>query len=273
MKASSGYKKIIKHLLFNVISGKKGYTDFKVLSGPAKGCKLRLDIRYEGSYWLGNYDKSIIHAVPFSRIIPAGAVVWDCGTYVGYYTCIFREIIGETGSVIAFEALSKTYDKVKFLPELNNWKNVKVLNLAIGPDHTVVKFVNNLGANNGPLNLGKIYKESRKCLETEHVKSCDVDELVYEIGIEAPDFIKFDLESGEEFALHNGDRLYKEKRPFILLELHGERAKHAAGLFFEKYQYAGILMQDMERQLKPIRSVNDFAKIEGVPHMIFCLPE
>ena len=56
----------------------------------------------------------------------------------------------------------------------------------------------------------------------EKVRCCGVDELIAEMGVPEPDFIKFDLEMAEEFALHNGDRLFPKKRPVILLELHGK---------------------------------------------------
>lgn len=266
-------KKFVKEIFYRLLSGKNGYSDLKVLSGPAKGCKLRLDIRKEGSYWLGNYDKWIFDVVPFDKIIKPGFVIWDCGAYVGYYTAAFKKIIGDRGIIYVFEASKKNYERVKILPELNEWDNIKVLNMAVGPDHTTLQFVNNLGGANGPYNLSKIYKQSQSELDIEIVKCCGVDELVYELDIDAPDFIKFDLETAEEFALHNGDKIFREKRPLILLELHGEKAKEAAGLFFEKYHYGGVTMANMPDAIKRIRSLEEFKKINGVPHMVYCIPE
>ena len=266
-------KKIVKALLYKLLTGKKGYTDLKVLSGPAKGAKLRLDIRKEGSYWLGNYDRWIFDAIPFNKIIKPGFIIWDCGAYVGYYTAAFRKIIGDKGLIHVFEASNNNYERLKFLPKLNNWDNVKILNMAVGPEHTTLQFVNNLGGANGPYNLSKTYAQSINELDIEIIRSCGVDELVYELGIEAPDFIKFDLETGEEFALHNGGKVFREKRPLVLLELHGEKAKEAAGLFFEKYNYGGVFMSDMPHATKRIRSLTEFQKFNGIPHMVFCIPE
>lgn len=267
-----GLKKSIKNLLFKLLSGKKGYSDMRVLGGPARGARLRLDLRKEGSYWLGNYDKWIFDAVPFNKVLKPGDIVWDCGTYVGYYASVFRRIIGNKGKVILFEASRRNYERVKHLPDLNKWDNISVLNLAVGPEHTELEFVNNLGGANGPYNLTKKYAQQGDQLEIEKVKCCGVDELVYEMGIEAPDFIKFDLETAEEFALHNGDRLFREKRPYMLLELHGQKAKDAAGLFFEKYNYSGVLMENMPAAEKRIRSRDEFNKL-GIPHVVFCIPE
>ena len=40
-------KNLLKKTLFNLMSRRRGFSDLKVLSGPAKGSKLRLDIRKE----------------------------------------------------------------------------------------------------------------------------------------------------------------------------------------------------------------------------------
>ena len=100
------FKKAIKEVLYKLLSGSKGYSDLKVISGPAKGVKLRLDLRKEGSYWLGTYDKWLFDSIPFSNYISPGNVVWDCGAYVGYYAAVSRKIVGSEGKVYVFEASS-----------------------------------------------------------------------------------------------------------------------------------------------------------------------
>ena len=266
-------KAFIKNSLFKLLSGSKGYSDLSVLSGPAKGTKLRLDLRKEGSYWLGTYDKWLFESLPFSNFIKPGDVVWDCGAYVGYYAAVYRKLVGATGKVYVFEASSDNYSRLKYLPEINGWSNVVVLNKAVGPDHTVLQFVNNIGGSNGPYNLAKKYKESITELEIEEVECCGVDELIYEKGIPAPSFIKFDLESAEEFALHNGDTLFKTIKPVILLELHGEKARDAAGLFFEKYLYTGYLVHDAANRRNGINSLKDLAGMKEIPFQILCIPQ
>jgi len=266
-------KEIVKLILFKILSDKYGYANLTIRTGIAKGVILRLDLRVEGSYWLGNYDQWIFNSVPFRQVIQPGQVAWDCGTYVGYYTAVFRTLVGDTGRVVGFEASNNTYERVKKIPFLNKWDNVIIHNYAIGPDHTTLKFVNNLGGSNGPLNLSKEYKENINDLRYEEVASCGIDELVYEKGIPPADFIKFDLESGEEYALHNGQRFFLEKRPIVLLELHSQRTKDAAGLFFEKYKYVAFLIDDISEKKTPLRSAQDFDKIDYVPHMVYCIPE
>jgi FkbM family methyltransferase len=265
-------KTAVKQLVYLLVPKKNGFSDLRVMSGPAKGAILRLDVRVNGSYWLGNYDQWIFDRVKFDQYIKPGDVVWDCGAYVGYYTATFRKIAGEKGKVHTFEASADNYETLKALPGNNKWSNVNIHYLAVGPDHTELQFVNNLQGSSGPYGLGKNYRESAAELSLSKVACSGVDELVFERGIDMPDFIKFDLESAEEFALHNGDRVFKEKRPVILLELHGPKTKEAAGLFFEKYNYKGLLLHEMPDIKNEIRSREDFNKVEGVPHMVLCIP-
>lgn len=265
-------KTAAKQLMYLLVPKKNGFSDLKVRSGPAKGAVLRLDIRVNGSYWLGNYDQWIFDRINFAEYIKAGDVVWDCGAYVGYYTASFRKIAGEKGKVHTFEASNDNYETLKVLPTNNRWSNVYIHHMAVGPEHAELKFVNNLQGSSGPYGLGKEYRESESELNIIKVACSGVDELVYERGIDMPDFIKFDLESAEEFALHNGHRVFTEKKPTILLELHGQKTKDAAGLFFERYNYKGLLLDEMPDIKNVLRSKADFDKIEGVPHMVLCIP-
>src|SRR5436309_22192 len=65
----------------------------RVRSGPAKGTTLVLDVRRNGSYWLGNYDRWILERIRLSDWLPAGGVAWDCGAFVGYYAAVFRKLV------------------------------------------------------------------------------------------------------------------------------------------------------------------------------------
>ena len=265
-------KNAIKQTLYTLLPKKNGYNDLRVLSGPAKGSILRLDIRVNGSYWIGNYDQWIFDRMNFHKYIKPGHVVWDCGAYVGYYAAFFRKLTGDKGVVHTFEASVSNYKPLSVLPANNKWSNVFIHNLAVGPDHSMLEFVDSLGGSSGPYGLSKQYKENTAELSINKVQCCGVDELVFERNIDMPDFIKFDLESAEEFALHNGHRVFTEKRPVVFLELHGNIAKDAAGLFLERYNYKGHIVSEMPDIKHELHSKNDFDQIDGVPHMILCIP-
>jgi len=265
-------KKLVKGFIWAICSNKEGLNKVRILSGPAKGARLAMDIRKGGSYWLGTYDDWILKSLPLDKIIKNNWVVWDCGAFYGYYTAIFRKTVNN-GIIHTFEASGKNFDILKTLPALNNWDNVFIHHLAVGPDHSSIKFVNNMGGSNGPFGLSKIYNVPAEELEIEEVRCCGVDELVYEMKVEAPDFIKFDLESAEEFALHNGDRLFVEKKPTVLLELHGEAALIAAGRFLERFNYQAILPWEFNNPSVEMSNLDELQALQYIPHMIYCSPK
>src|ERR1700754_4852785 len=85
----------------------------KVRSGPAEGAVLVLDLRRNGAYWLGTYDRWIFDRIQVRDWLPRGGVAWDCGSYVGYYAALFCNVVGDRGQVVAFEASSTNYGRLR----------------------------------------------------------------------------------------------------------------------------------------------------------------
>jgi hypothetical protein len=67
-----------------------------------------------------------------------------------------------------------------------------------------------------------------------------------------PEFIKFDLESAEEYVLFIGHEVFTKKRLILLLNLHGQQFMNAAGMFLEKYQYYAYKVTDFKKKHKQI---------------------
>src|SRR5262249_28896647 len=88
-----------------------------VLSGPARGVRLMLDVRSQGSYWIGTYDRWITDRLPMRNFLRPGDTAWDCGAFVGYYTVIFRRLVGRHGSVFSFEASGRNFGQVACIPD------------------------------------------------------------------------------------------------------------------------------------------------------------
>jgi FkbM family methyltransferase len=266
-------KQCVKYLLWcshRIITGRE-LAKLRVRGGPVKGVWIEFDLRKEGSYWLGTYDDWLLQRLSISHWLKHGQVAWDCGAYIGYYSALFRTLVGEQGKVITFEASSANYQRVARLPKLNDWDNVEVHWLAVGPEHSVIEFVSNLNGASGPYGLSKRYAPGTP-LKIEKVPCAGVDELVYERGVAAPDFIKFDLETGEELALHNGKRLFTMKRPLILLELHGDNTVVAAGRFLETYDYVAWDILQICAGTPPLRTLNELQSRSPASSTLFCLP-
>jgi FkbM family methyltransferase len=267
-------KERIKGLLHLVYPRENGFNRVRILWGPARGVRMKLDLRDGGSYLIGEYDRWIFDRVKLDRLLKPGMVAWDCGAFYGYYASIFRRLVGSTGKVEVFEASNRNYEILSALPKLNDWENVRIHNLAVGPDHSMIQFTNNLGGSSGPYGLAKNYGESEDGIELVSVQSCGVDELILERGIAVPDIIKFDLETAEIYALHNGRILFTGHRPILLLELHGEAAMLSSGDFLSTYRYKAYTVWELGMSQRTLLSDRDDLKAIGsIPHMLLCFPE
>jgi FkbM family methyltransferase len=264
-------KQVTKNLLWGIQRPFRGsdYWPVKVRSGPAKDSWLNLDLRVNGAYYLGKYDNWIFDKLNINRWLKSGDTAWDCGSYVGYYAAAFRNVTGDQGFVEVFEASSKNYQPLKDLPKLNHWDNVRIHNLAIGPSHSKIEFAGELGGSSGPANLSKTFAKN---VSREVVPCSGVDEAILERGIRVPRFIKFDLETAEEFALHNGHVMFTQHRPVILLELHGEKVLSPVAEFFSQYDYLGwnILQFDQPEET-PLTDLISL-KQRLTSNTIVCLP-
>lgn len=266
------FKTIFKQILYRLYPREGGNNIVRVWGGPAKGVRMKIDIRLGASYLKGDYDQWIFDRVKLPEIVKPGMIAWDCGAFYGYYAAIFRKLVGPSGKVEVFEASGTNYEVVSSLPRLNGWENVHVHQLAVGPDHSTIQFTRNLGGSSGPFGLSKTYDETQQ-IELEDVICCGVDELIEERGIPAPDIIKFDLESAEVFALHNGHHLFTRKRPLILLELHGIAALDAAGDFLDKYDYHAYSVWQLDLPERILfRDKASLIAFNAVPHMLICFP-
>jgi FkbM family methyltransferase len=229
-------KSLIKKMLWRGLRTVRGSDSvpLRVLAGPAKRTVLNLDLT-QGSYWLGNYDRYVLARIPLSRYLRPGDTAWDCGAFVGFYTAIFRRLVGDSGQVIASEGSQANFAQLKKVPALNGWENVQILHQAVGPDHIHIEFAGGFGGASGPATISPRFK-CTSAANTETVRCFGIDELV-ESGIPRPQLIKFDLEGAEEPALHNGPELFDNDRPLLLLEMHGAGAFAATARFLDVYGY------------------------------------
>ena len=117
-----------------------GLITLPVFSGPAKGLRLRLDLkkRREAYCW-GKYDRGIL--TQLVNIIRPGWTIWDCGTYVGFYTTFFARAVGRSGRVVAIEPDSRNLRRTSENVLLNGLDNVQFVNMAIGASTGNVEFL------------------------------------------------------------------------------------------------------------------------------------
>ena len=80
-----------------------GLTEVAVASGVLRGARLRLNLKSEKYYWLGNYEPQLIPAL--LEYCKPGMTVYDVGANIGYVSLAFSQVLDANGKVYAFEPL------------------------------------------------------------------------------------------------------------------------------------------------------------------------
>lgn len=239
-----------------------------VLRGPARGLRFRLDLvsGAETGYFLGRYDPEILRQI--EKICQPGWRVWDCGGYIGFYTAFFAKLAGPKGSVVVFEPDPRNMARIKSNMQLNKFEQVQFVPAAIGAPCTEVDFVlsGNTNSHISGAYVGATpqeYAEIERVIQHIKVPCLSLDEACYDKGLPRPQLIKLDIDGAEMIALQHVERLAREVRPMIILELHNPECDRAAWDFACRTNYS-------------LRSLNTGQRIqtpEQVGGTLLCTPE
>lgn len=197
----------------------------QIASGLGRGLKLRVLPETPKSYWLGTHEPQMQAAL--RRSIRPAMTVYDCGANVGYFSVMFAHLVGESGRVFAFEPSPASADCLRAARELNGFRHMEVVPAAVwersgalrffcgGADASLVSdhVEGVFGDADGGGTAGGRFVD---------VAAISLDEFVYEEGNPPPDFIKLDVEGAEGKAMAGARRVLSERRPGLLLEIHGE---------------------------------------------------
>lgn len=187
-----------------------------ILQGKLRGKKWVVGAGEHG-YWLGSYE--LDKRLAFEREIGKGAVVYDIGANVGYYSILAAVLVGSGGTVVAFEPLPRNVHFLRRHVTLNHLGQVEVIEAAVSDQGGEAAF--DLGASAA---MGHIANEGELT-----VLMVSLDELLAEGELAPPDFIKVDVEGAEALVLSGAHQLLQDFHPTLFLDTHNREA-HAATL-------------------------------------------
>jgi FkbM family methyltransferase len=199
----------------------QGLSEVTIAAGAAKGLRIILDLQSEKDYWLGTYESDLQTAA--RKLIQSGDVVYDVGANVGYISLVIAQLSGKSGKVFAFEALPVNVDRLRENVLINALESrITVTHAAVIDTVQPVTFLTHPSGAMGKA-LGSAGRDEQYN-DRITVPGLALDAFVYDENHPAPDIIKMDIEGGEGSALAGMPRLLEEKRPILLIELHGEKA-------------------------------------------------
>jgi FkbM family methyltransferase len=157
--------------------------------------------------YTGNYEPALKSV--FQSNIKKGDRVLDVGANIGFHTLFFAELVGDKGSITAFEPVPYNFEVLNRNISLNNFHHIKTKNIALGNKNEQISIAaDEKSTNPGTFNL---FDQSGDTLIT----CCIGDEI---IGDEKVDFIKIDVEGYESFVIQGLLETIKKNRPKIIFE-------------------------------------------------------
>jgi FkbM family methyltransferase len=237
--------------------------DFRVevVSGYGRNLKMNLSVGdkskpQETYYWLGLCESNVQRL--FTKIIKKGFIVYDVGSFIGFYSLLAGRLTGPSGRVYAFEPYPKNIERIKSHILLNKMQdrvfcihkaltdaNGQALCQYFGQDD-VIRFTN-------------IDKQFNLTAGSLVVETTYLDEFVFQEVHPIPNLIKIDVEGQELKVLLGAKRLLREFKPVIICELHSAKL---AQQIQEELRRAGYRIKDL-RGKEPV--IMEYSHIIAYP--------
>jgi FkbM family methyltransferase len=188
-----------------------------VAHGQAAGLKIDPSGANAG-YALGTTESRVQDV--FAANIKPGAVVWDVGANIGFFSLIASRLVGE-GEVVAFEPLPVNLKALARNLELNAITNVRVVEVALGERSGTAELQLLDSQTWAKLDTSADTAFQQEAVASAHIEVglSTLDAQLLELS--PPDLVKIDIEGAEVAALRGAGTLLSKHRPTILCELHG----------------------------------------------------
>jgi|ERR1051326_779281 FkbM family methyltransferase len=177
-----------------------------ILQGPLRGQRWIVDAATQGC-WLGTYELSKQEA--FQKLVRPGSVVFDIGANVGLYTLLASRLVGPQGKVVAFEPLPRNVPYLRRHLELNDARNVELVEAAVSNYDGAGHF-----RTNGDPHLGQLSGDGQV-----DVRVTTLDEFMKTATLQ-PELLKIDVEGAEADVLAGAVETLRLCRPTIVLATH-----------------------------------------------------
>lgn len=200
-------------------------------------------------------------------------IAYDVGAHVGFLSLLFAELVPQCGHVYAFEPSSREAGMIDELIRCNALHDrLSVHRFAVCDEVGEICFHASDASFTGILNKAA-ENQQRNASSGVIVQAITLDAFVYDMGYPAPDIIKLDVESAEPLVLAGARRLLANKRPRLVIEVHGPDACRDTVVELLKQGYRIELLFKTDRipvtvadQLRPLFQKNKWT------HHLLALP-
>ena len=184
---------------------------------------LPLDHAHAGLIVRGTLEPPVQEAL--RRVLAPGAVFYDVGANIGFFTILGARLVGPRGRVIAFEPVPACARAVARNIELNGFEHAKIRAEAVGAQGGTARLLVVGEASWSHLASTGRHADVREEIDVAVVT---IDELVGTDAIPPPDVLKIDTEGAELQAIAGMRETIARHRPAIVCELHDTNAAFCA---------------------------------------------
>lgn len=240
----------------------EGMTPVKVAGGMGRDMRFVLDLTVEKDLWLGTYEPELQAAIrEYSR---PGMVAYDVGANLGYVTILLALGGGADAKIFAFEPLAANLVRLRSHIELNRLQHrVQVVPAAVGDRTGQARFL--VHASGGMGKLDGSFGRQASYDGSIDVEILSLDDFVWRLGNPAPSVIKVDVEGGETMVVSGMQRIFREIRPVLLMEIHGPEAARAVWVAFEAADYEMVSMHHPARPIDNPQALKWKSYVVGRP--------
>jgi FkbM family methyltransferase len=204
-----------------------------ILQGPLRGKRWIVGSQRH-AFWLGCYEPEMQRLI--ARDISPGAVFYDIGANVGFYSLLASRLIAP-GKVIAFEPLPINVSYLRRHLDLNRCRNVEVLEVAACDQEGEANF-----EQEATLSMGRLDNQGNL-----RVRTSSLDALLHGQEIPPPNYVKMDIEGAEFRALLGAEECFRKYKPTLFLATHGR----------DVHENCCKLLRSWNFRLEPIRQQSD----------------
>jgi len=205
----------------------------QIQHGPAQGLWIRVNPRTGQTVQQGTGEPQVQRAL--AEHLQQGQTFYDLGSNIGFFSLIAARLVGPSGHVIAFEADPEIAARASENLAYNNFSHAIVEQKAVWSAPGVVKFERAQTSASPDRGLGHIASSSAPSLNTISVEAVSLDQYISSHPL--PDFLKCDVEGAEVEVFEGADRLLREKRPVLLVEMHSSENHAQLRSKFRKLSY------------------------------------
>jgi len=197
----------------------------KIERGLCKGLWFHLNLPAEWSYWAGYHERAVQEIL--RRLSLPGAIFYDIGAHLGFFSFGVALAVGSEGKVFAFDAEPENCRRFKEIAIRNKMAGqVELIEAAVWSCTSpglAFRRGSHSKAQGGIVahGISPVLADGEVAL----IPTITLDEFI-KTGHPVPDIIKIDVEGGECEVLKGAEDLFCQRSPTLVCEVHHQEAAH-----------------------------------------------